>query len=89
MERLSRALRELPLGSRQVLALALEGLTHAEIGETLRLHESAVGVRLHRARAALRQKLTPPAEHALRPEPPDSGALSALVARATPNTSRR
>ena len=48
--------RELPLGSRQVLTLALEGLSHAEIGEVLGLSDNAVAVRLHRARAHLKAR---------------------------------
>jgi RNA polymerase sigma factor (sigma-70 family) len=54
VERLALAVGSLPLGARQVLMLALEGLTHAEIGEVLGLAENVVSVRLHRARAALR-----------------------------------
>ena len=57
VERLASAVRSLPLGARQVLVLALEGLTHAEIGEVLGLAENVVSVRLHRARAALRARL--------------------------------
>jgi RNA polymerase sigma factor (sigma-70 family) len=57
VERLASAVRTLPLGARQVLVLALEGLTHAEIGEVLGLAENVVSVRLHRARAALRARL--------------------------------
>ena len=50
-------MRSLPLGARQVLVLALEGLTHSEIGDVLGLAENVVSVRLHRARVALRAHL--------------------------------
>lgn len=56
-ERLADAIRALPLGSRQVLALALEDMTHAEMAEVLGIRENAVAVRLTRARQALREKL--------------------------------
>lgn len=56
-EQLMWGIRQLPLGQRQALTLALEGLTHAEIGEILGLRENAVAVRLHRARAGLAQRL--------------------------------
>lgn len=56
-ERLMEAVRTLSLGRRQVLTLALEGLTHAEIAHVLGISESNVGVRLHRARSDLRNSL--------------------------------
>ncbi|HEX9800896.1 MAG TPA: RNA polymerase sigma factor [Thermoanaerobaculia bacterium] len=57
VRRLRRALPDLPFGQRQVLVLALEGLSHREIGEVLGLRENAVAVRLNRARQALRARL--------------------------------
>ena len=57
VERLTEAVRELPLGMRQVLVLALEGLSQREISEVLGLEENAVNVRVHRARSALRARL--------------------------------
>jgi len=51
------AIRQLPVGLRQVLALALEDLSHREIGEVLGISENAVGIRMHRARAALKTQL--------------------------------
>jgi DNA-directed RNA polymerase specialized sigma24 family protein len=42
---------------RQVLTLALEDLSHAEIGSVLGIRENAVAVRLTRARQALREAL--------------------------------
>ena len=56
-ERLDAAIRALPIVHRQVLTLALEDLTHAEIGSVLGLRENAVAVRLTRARQALREAL--------------------------------
>jgi RNA polymerase sigma-70 factor (ECF subfamily) len=56
-ERLLRHLRRLPLGQRQVLALALEGLPHAEIGLLLGITAENVAVRLGRAKEALRRSM--------------------------------
>jgi RNA polymerase sigma-70 factor (ECF subfamily) len=56
-ERLDAAIRTLPLVHRQVLTLALEDLSHAEIGGVLGIRENAVAVRLTRARQALREAL--------------------------------
>lgn len=56
-ERLLRHLRALPLGQRQVLTLALEGLPHAEIAAIAGITTENVAVRLGRAREALRRSL--------------------------------
>jgi RNA polymerase sigma factor (sigma-70 family) len=56
-ERLRAAVRRLPAGARQVVALSLEGLSHREIGEVLGLTENNVAVRLTRARKLLREIL--------------------------------
>jgi RNA polymerase sigma-70 factor (ECF subfamily) len=56
-EALFAALRSLPLGQRQLLGMALEGLTTREIAEVLGITENNAGVRLNRARAALRAAL--------------------------------
>ena len=56
-ERLREAVRRLPPGARQVVALSLEGLSHREIGEVLGLTENNVAVRLNRARKLLREIL--------------------------------
>lgn len=56
-ERLREAVRLLPPGPRQVVALSLEGLSHREIGEVLGLTENNVAVRLTRARKLLREML--------------------------------
>lgn len=55
---LLRALAELPLGARAVIALDLEGLTHQEIADVLGSTPNSVAVRLHRARAVLRERLS-------------------------------
>jgi RNA polymerase sigma-70 factor (ECF subfamily) len=51
------AIRQLPIGSRQVLALRLEGLSFREIAEVTGLTENNVTVRASRARKALKQIL--------------------------------
>lgn len=55
--RLQQAVRELPLALRQVLVLALEGLSHDEIARVLGLTAGNVAVRLHRGKGLLRQAL--------------------------------
>jgi RNA polymerase sigma-70 factor (ECF subfamily) len=55
--RLMDAVRAIPLGQRQVVALLLEGLTHAEIADVLGITESNVAVRAVRARKELRERL--------------------------------
>ncbi len=52
-----RHLRALPLGQRQVLALSLEGLPHAEIAAIAGITPENVAVRLGRAREALRRSI--------------------------------
>ncbi|MBI1849731.1 MAG: sigma-70 family RNA polymerase sigma factor [Planctomycetes bacterium] len=56
-ERLAEAVHALPLGLRQVITLGLEGLSQSEIGDVLGVSENVVAVRMHRARAALRERL--------------------------------
>lgn len=48
------AVRQLPLGHRQVVMLALEGFSQREIGQALALEENTVAQRLSRARRQLR-----------------------------------
>jgi RNA polymerase sigma factor (sigma-70 family) len=55
--RLRAAIQSLPLVHRQVLTLALEDLSHAEIASVLGIRENAAAVRLTRARQALRSAL--------------------------------
>lgn len=56
-ERLLAAVRELPPGQRQLVLLALEGMCHDEIASLLGISKNNVGVRLNRAKAALKQRL--------------------------------
>ena len=58
--RLLGAIRRLPLAHRQVVVLALEGMSHDEISAVTGLSPGNVGVRLHRARAILRKELGEP-----------------------------
>ena len=56
----ARAMIDLPVMYREVFVLAdVEGLANAEIGERLEMTLPAVKSRLHRARAMLREALTP------------------------------
>ena len=57
LERLFAAIRRLPIPSRQVLAFALEGLSHAEIAGAVGTSVENVAVRLSRARSTLRKEL--------------------------------
>ena len=56
-ERLLAALHRLPLATRQILSLGLEGLAGAEIAALLGITENNANVRLSRARRALRVEL--------------------------------
>ena len=56
-DRLRTAIQRLPLAYRQVVMLMLEDLSHAEIAGVLGITESNVGVRLNRARKALKEAL--------------------------------
>lgn len=51
------AVRQLPLGQRQVVVLALEGFALREIGEALGVEENTVAQRLSRARRQLNEWL--------------------------------
>jgi RNA polymerase sigma factor (sigma-70 family) len=55
VERLKRAIHQLPVVYRQVITLSLEGLGYGEIAEVLGISESNVGARLTRARRILRE----------------------------------
>jgi RNA polymerase sigma-70 factor (ECF subfamily) len=57
MRRVIAALHTLPVGPRQVLLLALEGLAHDEIADVLGITAGNVAVRVSRARAELKQAL--------------------------------
>lgn len=56
-DRLMFAIQRLPLGRRAALTLFLEGLSHAEIAETLDISENNVAVRINRARSQLKEIL--------------------------------
>jgi RNA polymerase sigma-70 factor (ECF subfamily) len=56
-ERLIDAVRQLSLPYRQVVALALEGLDHAEIAESLGISQGTVRVRYFRAKDRLKELL--------------------------------
>ncbi len=57
LERLAQAVRRLPMMYRQVITLALEGLSYKEIADVLGVAESNAGVRLNRARDQLKALL--------------------------------
>lgn len=56
-DRLLAALQSLPLAMREVLALSLEGLSRAEIGDVLGITENNAAVRLSRARRMLQETM--------------------------------
>ena len=56
-DRLSAAIRRLPLPYRQVVTLYLEDMPYAEIAETLDISLSNVGVRINRAKQMLKELL--------------------------------
>jgi RNA polymerase sigma-70 factor (ECF subfamily) len=53
--RLIRGMQQLPLAQRQIVSLALEGLSYEEIAEILGITVNNVGVRLNRAKKALKE----------------------------------
>jgi RNA polymerase sigma-70 factor (ECF subfamily) len=55
--RLLRAVRELPLVSRQVVTLTLEGFAPAEIAAALGITANAVSIRLTRSKEQLRKRI--------------------------------
>lgn len=60
-ERLREALTELPEKQAELFVLhALNGWSHRELGERMRMNENAVRTALHRARARLRELLDVP-----------------------------
>lgn len=61
---LFEAVRTLPLNLRQVLMLQLEGYEYREIAEMVGISIDNVGVRVHRARARLKQLLDKEDHHA-------------------------
>jgi RNA polymerase sigma-70 factor, ECF subfamily len=57
MATLLKAVRQLPAGERTLIVLALDGLSHREIGEITGMTENYVGVAMSRARQKLTLKL--------------------------------
>lgn len=57
VERLSAAIRSLPTTDSTLVLLHLEGLPHGDIAEVLGISAVHVGVKLHRAKAALAEQL--------------------------------
>jgi RNA polymerase sigma factor (sigma-70 family) len=55
--RLEQAVQHLPLGLKLTVTLALEGFSPDEVATVLGISTSAAAVRLHRAKAALQEKL--------------------------------
>jgi RNA polymerase sigma factor (sigma-70 family) len=56
-QRLAAAVRQLPLGQREVVMLSLEGLSYREIADVLGITDTNVGARLTRARQMLKSLL--------------------------------
>ena len=56
-QRLAAAIRQLKIEQRQVITLALEGMSYEEIAEALAITTNLVGVRLNRAKTALKTLL--------------------------------
>jgi RNA polymerase sigma factor (sigma-70 family) len=56
-EQLMSAIQSLPVTHRQIIVLMLEGVSHAEMAEVLGITGNNVGVRLSRARKALKDSL--------------------------------
>jgi RNA polymerase sigma-70 factor (ECF subfamily) len=59
-ERLLDAIRRLPVSLRQIVTLALEDMTYADIADVVGISETNVGARLTRARQTLRRLLQEP-----------------------------
>jgi RNA polymerase sigma-70 factor (ECF subfamily) len=57
VERLRRAIHNLPVVYRQAIILSLEGLAYGEIADVLGISENNVGARLSRARQMLRESM--------------------------------
>lgn len=58
LERLMRALPNLPVPLRQVLILSLEGLSRSEIADVVGITENNAAVRLSRARKAVLEEMS-------------------------------
>jgi len=58
MNKLLFALRQLPMVERQLVTLALEGVTYKDIAEILGITTNLVGVKLNRAKSKLKSLMT-------------------------------
>lgn len=56
-QQLQQAVQALPIGLKQVIILALEGLSYREISEALDISENNVAVRFNRAKQQLKQAI--------------------------------
>jgi len=59
MNKLLFALRQLPMLERQLVTLALEGVSYKDIAEILGMTTNLVGVKLNRAKSKLKSLMTP------------------------------
>lgn len=59
LQRLRKAVRELPPAQRQVVMLRLDGLSHREIADVVGISEGNAAVRLSRAKKTLERLLQP------------------------------
>jgi RNA polymerase sigma factor (sigma-70 family) len=89
-ETLRRTLAELPAAHRECLVLFyLEGKSGAEAATTLGISEAALRVRLHRARAALRERLEEKLESSLEKLRPSKVLSSAIMASVLASSSAK
>lgn len=89
-EVLRQTLAELPTAHRECLVLFyLEGKSGAEAAATLGISEAALRVRLHRARAALREQLEKQLTESLRKLGPSKSIVPAVMAMVLLSTSAK
>lgn len=89
-ETLRQTLAELPNAHRECLVLFyLEGKSGAEAAAALGISESALRVRLHRARAALRERLEQKLEASLEQLRPSKALIPAIMAGVLASTSAK
>ncbi len=89
-ETLRQTLAELPAAHRECLVLFyLEGKSGAEAATALGISESALRVRLHRARAALRERLDGKLEGSLEKLRPSKALLPAIMASVLASSSAK
>ena len=89
-ETLRQTLAELPAAHRECLVLFyLEGKSGAEAAATLGISEAALRVRLHRARAAMRERLEEKLEGSLEKLRPTKTLVSAVMAAVLASSSAK